>query len=489
LLTQQRGAAWLLLLLLFVVSRVFLYATPVEYELNTLIITLKNDTPSASPANYIHHQPDDHPPVVSPEKIMTSLQEKWDASSYSMPFNADVITPYAAITAPNKKTPPTKIIIASFPKHVDITIVKQDYQMRPSVRKVEFNYYVYINQNDPHLLPVHDRQYHIQDLSLRAAIMIDSEMSIPVAVIDTGVDAMHPGLRHAIDTTKGVSFLGYSKTNSSSADITDENGHGTHISGIIAAKPVDNNGVWGINSQATIIPIKFIDATGKGTQVDAAMAIRYAVDHGAKIINCSWGYFKKTSVLEDAIQYALKKGVIIVGSVGNNNTMIPEYPAAFDDVITVGAVTKGNSRASYSSYGSHLDFMSFGSDIYSTLPNNGYGVLSGTSQATAIVSGVISRALSLYPSMTKQGIYALIKTSSTDMAPVGYDQWSGHGVVHVDGILEALGEVPSTTAVIPVSSPSQDNSGGLLSQIQSLSSKTIWIILGIAVAVVFGVTI
>ena len=479
----------MLLLFLFVVSRVFLYATPDEYEPNTLIITLKNDTPSVSPANYIHHQPDDDPPLVSPEKIMASLQEKWGASSYSIPFNSDVITPYAAITDPNKKTPPTEIIIASFPKNVDITTVKQDYQMRPSVRNVEFNYYVYIDQNDPLLLPVHNRQYHIQHLSLRAAIMIDSEMSIPVAVLDTGIDATHPGLRHAIDTSKGASFLGYSKTNSSSADITDENGHGTHISGIIAAKPVDNNGVWGINSQATIIPVKFIDATGKGSQLDAAMAIRYAVDHGAKIINCSWGYFKKISVLEDAIQYALKKGVIIVGSVGNNNTMIPEYPAAFDDVITVGALTKGSSPASYSSYGSHLDFMSFGSDIYSTLPNNGYGVLSGTSQATAIVSGVISRALSLYPSMTKQGIYALIKANATDIPPVGYDQWSGHGVVHIDGILEAFGEVPSTTAVVPVSPPLQDNSSGLLSQIQSLSSKTIWILLGLAVAVVFGVTI
>ncbi len=479
----------MLLLFLFVVSRIFLYATSGEYEPNTLIITLKNDTPSVSPANYIHHQPADDPPLVSPEKIMASLQEKWGASSYSILFNSDIITPYAAIIAPNKKTPPTEIIIASFPKNVDITTVKQDYQMRPSVRNVEFNYYVYINQNAPHLLPVHERQYHIQDLSLRAAIMIDSEMSIPVAVLDTGVDATHPGLRHAIDTSKGASFLGYSKTNSSSADITDENGHGTHISGIIAAKPVDNNGVWGINSQATIIPIKFIDATGKGSQLDAAMAIRYAVDHGAKIINCSWGYFKKTSVLEDAIQYALKKGVIIVGSVGNNNTMIPEYPAAFDDVITVGALTKGSARASYSSYGSRLDFMSFGSDIYSTLPSNGYGVLSGTSQATAIVSGVISRALSLYPLMTKAGIYALIKANATDIPPVGYDQWSGHGVVHVDGILEALGEEQSATEVVLVSPPSQDNSGGLLSQIQSLSSKTIWIILGVAVAVVFGVSI
>ena len=156
----------MLLLFLFVVSRVFLYATPVEYEPNTLIITLKNDRPSVSPANYIHHQPHDDPPLVSPEKIMSSLQEKWGASSYSIPFNSDVITPYAAIIDPNKKTPPTEIIIASFPKNVDITSVKQDYQMRPSVRNVEFNYYVYINQNEPHLLPVHERQYHIQDLSL-----------------------------------------------------------------------------------------------------------------------------------------------------------------------------------------------------------------------------------------------------------------------------------------------------------------------------------
>jgi serine protease len=454
-------------------------ATPIDYEPGTLIIKLQKEKEKKT--------------------RVLALNKKWGATVQTFHLKS-AIPIYSLssklISGQDKKDTEEHretVMVLSFSDDVDINRIKSDYRHSGAVRSVEPNYYVYLNARP---FPLHTNQYHIQHPSLLAMPMVNSEINVPVALIDTGLDILHPALRHAlyinhqeipfnnydddgngyIDDYYGLSFLGYSATQKPSSDISDLHGHGTHIAGIIAAKSVNNSGVWGVNPQAMILPIKFMDSTGKGTQLDAAMAIRYAVDRGVKVINCSWGYFKKTTVLEDAIEYAIKKGVIIVSSVGNSYSYIREFPSAFNHVITVGAVSPDLTRSAYSSYGSHLDFMSFGTDIYSTLPGNNYGTQTGTSQATAIVSGIISKALSLYPAMSKLGVYELLKSNSHDIGAPGYDIKSGHGVVYVDGIIKELGASPASYTVVPVSPKTETPS----------RFKPIWVIIGILIAIMVG---
>ncbi len=299
---------------------------------------------------------------------------------------------------------------------------------------------------------------------------------VVVAVVDTGVDAKHPALRHAVNTSRAISFYGYSRTNQTSSDIVDRNGHGTHLAGIIAANPVGKDSVRGINPDATIMPIKFLNHEGEGIQLDAAKAIRYAVDNGANIINCCWGFFSKKKELEESIKYALEKKVIIVAAVGNSDTFIPEYPAAFNSVITVGAISKNMRRSTYSSYGEHLDFMSLGNDVYSTFPGSTYKSLTGTSQATAIVSGIISRILSVHPSMSTSDIYEMIKNHTKDMLSPGHDKRSGHGAVQIEKILTSLGinTLDEEPILVPVTGPSNDSFfSSVGSSLKSFFSKII----------------
>ncbi len=465
------------------------YAVSLDYEPGTLLIKIKQEPLTG---DTVSRQKND-----DIKKMISVLNRKWAAREKELVLQNIVMTVYSSLVNVDQPKNLDRIKVLSFPKEFDIATIKRDYQDSGAVAEVEYNYYVYTQQSR---MRISAHQYYIMHDSLKSTPILQSEVQIPVAVIDTGVDISHPNLRHAIytnqgeipfnnvdddengyvDDYQGVSFLGYSANQRSSTDIRDEHGHGTHIAGVIAATSVAGDGIWGLNPQALIIPIKFMDSTGKGTQLDAAMAIRYAVDMGAKVINCSWGYFKKTTVLEDAINYAVKKGVIIVSAIGNSDTYIPEYPSAFESVISVGAVSQSLNRTSYTNYGSHLDFMTFGDNIYSTLPSNSYGVLSGTSQATAIVSGVVSRLLSLYPVMTYLGMTEMLKNNALDLASEGYDQYTGYGLVQVDGMLEELSEVVPSYNIVIVEEKTKKADSYI---------KYIGIALGVIVAFIVGVSL
>ena len=154
-------------------------------------------------------------------------------------------------------------------------------------------------------------------------------------------------------------------------------GHGTLVAGIIAA----------IAPGALIMPVRAFDDQGQSDQFTIAKAIYWAVDHGADVINMSFGTMEKSKVLKDAIEYANKHGVTLVASAGNENMESEQYPAAYDKVIAVAATNLWDMKASFSNYGKSVDVSAPGASIIAPYPNGYYAIVSGTSFASPIVAG------------------------------------------------------------------------------------------------------
>lgn len=210
--------------------------------------------------------------------------------------------------------------------------------------------------------------------------------------------------------------------------------HATHVSGIIAAIRNNGIGIDGITNDVVIMPVKVVP-DGDERDKDVALGIRYAVDNGANIINMSFGkgYSPDKKWVDDAVKYAEKHDVLLVHAAGNdgqNDDSIPTYPNPFfleggraNNFITVGASSPtdadGHLAASFSNYGkNHVDLFAPGVDIYSTLPGNTYGSMSGTSMATPVVSGIAALVLEYYPKLSAKQLRWVLDHSVTNLDTV-----------------------------------------------------------------------
>ncbi|RTR31151.1 peptidase S8 [Robertmurraya yapensis] len=252
---------------------------------------------------------------------------------------------------------------------------------------------------------------------------------IIIAVIDTGVDLDHPDLRRRL--TNGYNVL----LNNNFPD--DDNGHGTHVSGIIASETNNHEGLAGVTWYNKIMPIKAMGAEGHGTTFDIAKGIYWAADHGADVINMSLGNYQHSSLLKEAIDYAYSKNVVLIAAAGNENTMQPSYPAAFPNVLSVAAVSNTGQRAPFSNYGDYIDVAAPGVQIPSTYFNQQYAALSGTSMASPHVAGLAGLLLSVNPNLTNQEVIDIIKNSTYDLGIPGADNEFGSGLINVKNGLEA----------------------------------------------------
>lgn len=206
-----------------------------------------------------------------------------------------------------------------------------------------------------------------------------------IAVLDTGCDLTHEDLKDNL--LPGMNVIDPKNPPQ------DENGHGTHVTGILVAA---NNelGVVGVCPKAKVMPVKVLDDKGSGNMLTVAMGIRWAVDHGAHMISTSIGTPMKIQQVRKAIQYAAEKGVPTFVSAGNGAKTSLYYPANYPETISVGAIDSNFRKANFSNVGTNLDFMAPGVDILSTVPTNWYAVLSGTSMAQPFCCGVGALLLS-----------------------------------------------------------------------------------------------
>jgi subtilisin family serine protease len=241
---------------------------------------------------------------------------------------------------------------------------------------------------------------------------------VVVAEIDTGVDYTHRDLAANIWTNPnagrdgfGNDLHGYDFANNDS-DPMDDNGHGTHVAGTIGAVGNNGTGIAGVNWAVSIMPLKFMTGTGSGYLSDAIRAINYATmertQYGVnvRVINASWGGGAYSAAMQTAIQAAGNAGILFVVAAGNdaaNNDTNPHYPSGYNctNIVAVAATDQNDRLASFSCYGAtSVDMAAPGVSIYSTLPGNKYGRLSGTSMATPHVAGAAALAWAFDPTAT-----------------------------------------------------------------------------------------
>jgi len=250
-----------------------------------------------------------------------------------------------------------------------------------------------------------------------------------VAVIDSGIDASHPEFAGQLvpgwDTTITPSVPGGNK---------DGYGHGTHVAGVIAAKHNDQ-GIAGIAPDCRLMPVRIFNDFGHSTSGAAAEAVIWAVDHGAKVINASWGSPMPGQASEDAYQYALQKDVVFVSAVGNSGSNETKYyPGASEGVIGVSATTDIDTWASFSTWGDWVDLAAPGKGILSTFPlakGNGYRIMEGTSMAAPIVSAAAALVRSEFPQLTQKQIKERLEKTAKDVIMNGVDPYAGSGRVDI----------------------------------------------------------
>lgn len=242
-----------------------------------------------------------------------------------------------------------------------------------------------------------------------------------VAVVDSGVDTAHPDLR-------GRTVAGYNALTPGTAP-KDDNGHGTMVAGIAAANTDNGEGVAGAAWTARVMPVKVLDAEGSGYDSDVAEGVVWAADHGARIINLSLGGPHDGAVLHDAVRYATGKGAVVVAAAGNDGDGRAQYPAAYPEVVAVGATDATGRLTDFSSYGDWVDVAAPGAGIVSTGPGGGYYVGDGTSFAAPIVSGTVALVRTVHPSLTPAQVASRLRSTARDAGPRGIDPYYGYGVL------------------------------------------------------------
>lgn len=244
-----------------------------------------------------------------------------------------------------------------------------------------------------------------------------------VADIDTGIDYNHEDLafnvwRNANPDAKAQDIVGYDFIHNDGLPY-DDNQHGTHTGGTIAAVGGNGIGTSGVVQKVSLMSIKFLSGKGEGTTSDAIRSIDYAVKNGARVLSNSWGGPKdaENAALKEAVERAKDKGVLFIAAAGNetnDNDSSPTYPASFDNdnMITVAATDRNDRMAYFSNWGKKsVHLAAPGVDVYSTVPGNKYASLSGTSMACPHVAGAAALIWSRHPDWTyKQVKEALLKS-------------------------------------------------------------------------------
>ena len=258
--------------------------------------------------------------------------------------------------------------------------------------------------------------------------------SILVAVIDSGIDYNHP------DLAANYVPLGYDFVNNDS-DPKDDNGHGTHCAGVIAAQVNNTLGIAGL-AQVRIMAEKGMNSAGSGSYINLANCIYHAVDQGAKILSNSWGG-GDNSLIHDAVVYAANHNVLFLASSGNSGANSPQYPGAYNEVVCVAASDSNDDIASFSTWGSWVDVAAPGVNIFSTMPTYhvtlndspynfpmNYSYLNGTSMACPHAAGVAALIWSQFPNLAANGVRNQLIATVDDRGIAGFDPYFGSGRIN-----------------------------------------------------------
>lgn len=269
---------------------------------------------------------------------------------------------------------------------------------------------------------------------------------VTVAVIDTGVMTNHPDLSGRV--LAGYNFV------ANNTNATDDNGHGTHVAGIIGASR-NGAGMVGVAPEVSILPVKVLSASGSGYGSWVANGINYSVGK-SRVINLSLGSSSIDSYIQAALQNAVSKGMLVAAAAGNNGGANPIWPARFaketwanGQIIAVGAVDAANNIASFSNRaGDTKNFflVAPGTSILSTYKTGGYAYMSGTSMATPFVAGAAASIMSYWPYLKANQVSSILFKTATDLGAPGVDAVYGWGLVNLEKALQPVGATTVTSA-------------------------------------------
>lgn len=378
-----------------------------------------------------------------------------------------------------------------------------EYKGRPDVVYAEPNYYAqaFFVPNDP----LYRYQWNLDNpandgIGMEEAWSLSTGANVVVAVLDTGIAYENFGEYVVAPDLAGTSFLaGYDFINNDT-HANDDNSHGTHVAGTIAQRTNNTLGVAGVAYNATLMPVKVLDKSGSGTYAAIANGIRWAANNGAKVINMSLGGAVSSSDLLDAVRYAYGKGVTIVAAAGNDGLGTVSYPAAYEEVIAVGATRYDRTLAPYSNYGTAIDVVAPGGDTSvnqngdayadgvlqntfsptTKIPTSfGYYFFQGTSMAAPHVSGIaallIARGVATTPAAVKQ----VLQSTAHDLGTAGWDSRYGAGLVSAsralgwEGDEEPPVEEPARVAKLDLALTTQTVVSGRTTYIQAKADVTV----------------
>lgn len=277
--------------------------------------------------------------------------------------------------------------------------------------------------------PERGQQYHLDKVNAEQAWELSVGNEIKIAIVDTGVDPKHPDLAEKLLPGYNILDPGMFPK--------DDTGHGTHVTGIAAAATNNGLGIAGMAPNAKIIPVKVMDRA-RGSATSIAKGIIWAADHGADVMNLSLGTYDPSATLEKAVRYAIEKNVVLVSTMGNDNEEKRRYPAGYPGVIAVGSTDQNDQRSSFSNTGDWITISAPGTKIYSTAPtyptsvvsNNGYALLSGTSMAAPLVTGVVALIRSQKKGASPAQVKEILQKSADDLGVPGFDKEFGCGRIN-----------------------------------------------------------
>jgi serine protease len=355
-------------------------------------------------------------PVYEPTSVVVKFKHKATSSARKQALSKHASKAGASITSD----------IVTVTGSVPAPELLKKLKAEPSVELASLNYIRKATATPNDELYLSDQKYLPTVRMPQAWDLTKTAGSQTIAVLDTGVDAGHPEL-------VGRTVPGYNVINPGAAPV-DDNGHGTFVSGVIAANTSNTDGIAGVAWNAKVQPVKVLNSDGEGTDENFIAGINWAASHGARVINMSLGNRGDNPVLHDALTQAVAKGIVVVSAAGNTGDGDAQYPAAYPEVLAVGATDDSAVLTSFSTHGDWVDIAAPGFNLASTVPralapDYPYGIASGTSFSSAIVSGVAALVRNKYPTLTPAQVMARLKATARDAGPRGIDRYYGAGIL------------------------------------------------------------